>query len=263
MTIRLVASDLDGTLFQPDHLVSERAVTAINALVDAGAVVAAVTGRSWQTGLEIATSTGARLDYFVGANGGHRFNLRTDEMEERLVFEPDEIAPLIKTLLDTFPDIALMTEHATGYWHNDQTFELLPMSLEGRPRRNSAEFRPDDVGKLLMLRPDMSSTDLIAQTRELVPDSMHYTSSGLLFAEVTPAGASKGEALARLCGQLDIDRSEVIAFGDNHNDLSMIEWAGRGVAMGNAEPEVKAVAQEIAPPNWEDGVAQILETLLP
>ena len=90
----------------------------------------------------------------------------------------------------------------------------------------------------------------------------HATSSGINFAEVTPHGADKGTALARLCAQLDIVAEEVVAFGDNLNDLTMLEWAGRGVAMGNALDEVKAVADETTSTNVEFGVARILEELV-
>ena len=262
MTIRLVASDLDGTLLGPDHRVAPRTVDVVNALGDAGIVVAAVTGRSWFTGLEIATATGARLDYFVGANGGHRINLATDEMEERLVFDAEEAEASVAALEDRFPDIGLVTEHAEGQWHNPQLMEQLPTSVGGRPRENSAEFRHDDIGKILMVRPDVSALDLIDQARAILPASMNVTSSGFRFAEITPVDADKGSALARLCARLGIEQSEVIAFGDNHNDLSMLEWAGRGVAMGNAEAEVKAIADEVTAPHGDHGVAQVLETLL-
>ncbi len=262
MTIRLVASDLDGTLLGPDHVVHDRTVEVVNALGAAGVIVAAVTGRSWFTGLDVATSTGTRLDYFVGANGGHRINVDTDEMEERLVFDAEEAATAVAALQDRFPDLGLVTEHQTGQWHNPQMLEQLPTSVEGTPRRNSATFRPDDIGKIMMLRPDVAAQELIDQARSLVPASMNVTTSGFRFAEITPAGADKGSALARLCTRLGIDRSEVIAFGDNHNDLTMLEWAGRGVAMGNAEDAVKAVADEVTAPNADHGVAQVLETLL-
>ena len=261
MAIRLVASDLDGTLLGPDHRVHRRTVDAVNALVDDGIIVAAVTGRSWFSGVEIATSTGARLDYFVGANGGHRLDLRTGRMEERLVFDPTDAAAVVDALQDRFSDIGLATEHADGQWHNPQLLEQLPTSVGGRPRHNSAEFRVDDIGKILMLRPEVDAQDLIHQARSVVPDSMNVTTSGFRFAEITPTGADKGSALARLCAALHIDRSEVIAFGDNHNDLSMLAWAGRGVAMGNAEDAVKAVADEVTAPNADHGVARILETL--
>ena len=124
-------------------------------------------------------------------------------------------------------------------------------------RRNA-----DDVGKWFVSHPDVHTTDLIELVRPHVPPSMYVTTSGISFVEITPQGADKGAALARLCRILEIDRSEVIAFGDNHNDLTMLEWAGRGVAMGNAEPEVKQVADEVTATNGEFGVALVLEELL-
>ena len=90
---------------------------------------------------------------------------------------------------------------------------------------------------------------------------MNVATSGIAFVEITPDGAHKGAAVARLCQRLGIDRSEVIAFGDNNNDLTMLEWAGRGVAMGNAVDEAKRVADEITSTNVDHGVAEILESL--
>lgn len=263
MTIRLVASDLDGTLFGTDHVPAVRTVDAVNALIDVGVVVAAVTGRSWFGGAERATSTGARLDWFVGSNGGHRLNLHTDELEERLVFETSQVSELITTLDGNLDDIGFGTEHHEGFWFSERFMEQFPVSVDGGPRKVTVVERTDhDIGKMFVSHAEIHTTDLVEAVRPFVPDTMHVTTSGINFVEITPAGADKGSALARLCAKLDIDRTEVIAFGDNHNDLTMLEWAGRGVAMGNAEPEVKSIANETTLTNSEFGVAVVLEELL-
>ena len=80
--------------------------------------------------------------------------------------------------------------------------------------------------------------------------------------EIAAAGVSKATGLARLCGNLGIDPTEVIAFGDMPNDLPMLRLAGRAVAVANAHPEVLAAAHEITASNDEDGVAQRIEALL-
>jgi hypothetical protein len=80
-----------------------------------------------------------------------------------------------------------------------------------------------------------------------------------LFVEGNPLGVSKGHALARLAAHLGVSREETIAIGDNDNDRTMIEWAGLGVAMGNAPPSLQAIADCVAPPVTEDGVAEVLE----
>ena len=73
------------------------------------------------------------------------------------------------------------------------------------------------------------------------------------------SGVSKASALARICDRHGFDAQDVVAFGDMPNDIEMLDWAGHGVAMANAHPDAKAVANEIALSNNEDGVARVLE----
>jgi hydroxymethylpyrimidine pyrophosphatase-like HAD family hydrolase len=80
-----------------------------------------------------------------------------------------------------------------------------------------------------------------------------------LFVEGNPLDVSKGRALAFVAGCLGVPREATIAVGDNDNDRTMIEWAGLGVAMGNAPAELQAVADYVAPPVDEDGAAEVLE----
>ena len=97
---------------------------------------------------------------------------------------------------------------------------------------------------------------------ELLDGLAHVTTSGAPFVELTPAGADKGAALARLAAELRIDASEVVAFGDNHNDLTMLRWAGRAVAMGNAVEAAKEAADEVTAHHADDGVALVVEAIL-
>ena len=80
--------------------------------------------------------------------------------------------------------------------------------------------------------------------------------------EIGAAGVSKASGLAVLCARRGIDRADVLAFGDMPNDLAMLEWAGRSVAVANAHAEVIAIADEVTASNDEGGVAQVLERLL-
>ena len=88
------------------------------------------------------------------------------------------------------------------------------------------------------------------------------TTSGTTFVEITPPGGDKALGLGRLCDQLGVLRREVMAFGDNNNDISMLRWAGRGIAMANATEAAKAAADETTASNLDFGVAQVLESLL-
>ena len=98
--------------------------------------------------------------------------------------------------------------------------------------------------------------------RGLGIDGFHATTSGAPFLEVGPVGVTKAAALARLCDRWCIDPADVVAFGDNLNDVEMLRFAGLGVAMGNAEPEAVAAADRVTLTNNEDGVAAVIETLL-
>ena len=80
--------------------------------------------------------------------------------------------------------------------------------------------------------------------------------------EIAPEGVDKGRSLLRLAAHLGLSRSEVMAFGDGQNDVPMLEYAGYGYAMANACPQALACTDLIAPPNTEDGVAQVIEKYL-
>lgn len=263
MKVKLIASDLDGTLFDVDHQPAPRTVAAVNAAVDAGVVVAAVTGRSYFGGAPLAISTGARLDWFIGSNGGHRLDYATEALEERLIFTPDhveEICDGVDAALDT---VAFAWEVGDGLVWNQAFLDMSP-TTHSRPRvvMERGADGITDVGKIFVAHPEVMSVDLVQLVEPHVDDELNVTTSGAKFVEITPSGADKGSALARLCKKLGIDQSDVVAFGDNQNDLTMLEWAGTGVAMGNALDMVKSAADQVTAPNWEHGVAQVVEDLL-
>lgn len=259
---RLIASDLDGTLFGPDHVPEPRTVAALNAAREAGIVTAAVTGRSHFGGTTLVVSTGAELDWFIGSNGGHRVNMASGRLEERLLFEPALLEEMSDVLPRALGDVGFGLEHEAGFSFDEAFLAVHPLSIEGVRRRSSAERILTDVGKWFVTHPDFEPREMVDRLRPYLPSELHVTTSGIAFVEITPAGADKGSALARLCAQLEIDAHDVVAFGDNHNDLTMIEWAGRGIAMGNAAEEVQAIADEITATNVEFGVAQVIERLL-
>ena len=265
MKVRLIATDLDGTFFGRDHRPEARSVAAMNAAQAAGIICVAVTGRSHMGGAPLATSTGADLDWFIGSNGGHRLNLRTREMEEKLLFPDPDVAAIRAALEAHDEGYAFGWESDDQLWWEPPFIALYPNRLTGNALADEDRVgdgrTPSNVGKMFVAHPDVGHSSLIERLQPHVGDH-HATSSGINFAEITPQGADKGAALARLCAQLDIVAEEVIAFGDNLNDLTMLEWAGRGVAMGNALDEVKEIADEVTSTNVEFGVARILEELV-
>lgn len=264
MTVRLIASDLDGTLFGPSHRPAPRTVEAVNAARDAGIHVVAATGRSWFRGAALATSTGARLHHFIGSNGGHRVDLATGRLEEQLCFAPDDVVSIVETLRSGLGDVGFGFELEDRLVWDDLFVGLSPVSIDGNTRAVTAPpvRELSSVGKIFVIHPHVEQVDLVVLIDPYVPAEINVTTSGAPFVELTPAGADKGAAVARLAEHLGIDRSEVVAFGDNQNDLSMLRWAGRGIAMGNAIDLVKDAADETTETNLNHGVATVIEAIL-
>ncbi len=111
---------------------------------------------------------------------------------------------------------------------------------------------------LMIVEPGMGE-EMAAELHAIFDGRLTVLRSHELFTEVTPPKASKGNALAFLAARYGISQAETLAVGDSDNDISMIRWAGLGVAMGNAAPEVIAAADWVAPPVAEDGLATIIE----
>lgn len=259
---KMIASDLDGTLFGADSYPAPRTAAAVNAIIDAGYIFAAVTGRSHFGGAERVTATGARPHWFIGSNGGHRLNMATSELEERLVFTNDLLDALMTALPEHSGDLGLAFEHEAGFTYDETFRAAFPLAFDGGPRRSTTTWASHDVGKMFVSHPEMTSSELIEVVSRLAPPGVHVSTSGIAFVECTPEGADKALGLDRLCTKLGIAAADVVAFGDNNNDISMLDWAGRGIAMANATPEAKAAANELTATNIEFGVAQVLESLI-
>lgn len=124
------------------------------------------------------------------------------------------------------------------------------------------ELCAEALTKLLIHHPGHEAEALAVILRAHVGDRAEVIWSGAPFVEIAPSGVSKAAGLAALCETLGIAAREVIAFGDMPNDLPMLAFAGRGVAVANAHRDVLAAADEITAANDADGVALIIETLL-
>ena len=111
---------------------------------------------------------------------------------------------------------------------------------------------------------EMENPELLNQARADLTfiKNIEITSSWKNNLEIMSEGSHKGKAIEYLSDLLEIDRENIIAFGDNYNDLSMIEFAGTGVAMGNAEEEVKRIANHITSTNGDSGVAKAINSLV-
>jgi hydroxymethylpyrimidine pyrophosphatase-like HAD family hydrolase len=127
---------------------------------------------------------------------------------------------------------------------------------------DALELVANGAVKLIAKHPTLPLEQFLVQARAIAADRASVTHAGSPFLEIAAAGVTKAWALAAHCESLGISADAVLAFGDMPNDLPMLEWSGRAVAVANAHPSVLAAAHERAASNDDDGVALYLEQLL-
>lgn len=255
----MVVTDMDGTLLGADSKVSPRNAAALARAGQAGARVVIATGRPvcWLRPVIEAGFTGTA----VCMNGAVVYDVAAGTVLSSTVLEPPVMQGFVDDLDLLSLEYALAVERVgtsmEDFWA--EPAYVHPWD-DGEYRRVARpELLAGPVAKLLV-RYGRQSGALLEAARAVSRDRVAVTYSsddGLI--EVAAAGVTKGAALSVLAEGWGIDRADVVAFGDMPNDLEMLQWAGRSVAMANAHPEVAAVAGEIGPHHDEDGVALVLE----
>lgn len=265
MSIKLVAIDIDGTLLNSHNLVSEKTKSAIQKAKQLGVTVVLTTGRPF-LGVKKFLEELSLLDdqdYVITYNGSL---VQRSKSEEVLVS--------YGLTYDNFIEIEAMARkvgvhlHTTDYHHiYTANQEISPYTiheayLTGMPLRYRAVDQMTDelaIIKMMMIDEPAVLDAGIAKLPQAFLDKYSTAKSADFFFEVLNPEADKGHAVSKLAEHLGLDVSEVMTIGDNENDLSMITYAGTGVAMGNAVESVKQVADKMTLTNDQDGVAYALE----
>ncbi len=255
--IKLIASDLDGTLLGSQGELSARNAAALQAAQAAGLVVVLVTGRPVRMVLPLAQQLGLH-GHVICTNGAATHRLPGGEGEDRVGIARHVLQAAIPRLRRAIPGVAFALEYGDRV-------------IRERVLRDDAESVPDILSvldeyssplKLIVRGAGLDTHALNARINALCAGQLEASSSGASFSEVAAHGVNKGYALARLCGQLGLEGGQCLVFGDAHNDLPMFAWASLSVAMSNAAPEVQRAASEVTLSNDEDGVAVVIERLL-
>jgi Cof subfamily protein (haloacid dehalogenase superfamily) len=260
--IRLVASDLDGTLLRPDESVSDRTRSALAAAREAGITVVVVTGRPARSLAPIAERIGLG-GIAICANGAVIWDLDSGTMVDHSPLAADLAARLIGALREAIPGVLFAVELEQGFgreagWSEGLLLLPAPDVLEA----DALELVTGPVTKLLVRHPTLPFEEVAERARGAVGEDAVVTWAGLRVVEISAAGVTKAFALERLCRRLGIASHQVVAVGDMPNDLAMLDWAGTSVAVANAAEEVLEAADEVTAANVDDGVALLLERLL-
>lgn len=260
--VRVVASDLDGTLLGADHQLSARTIDVLREVRATGVKVVAATGRAPTSAWPLLRGRGV-IDALVCSNGSIVFDIESETVSHRFPIEPDQLQRLFVDLDAAVPGLAYCWELADrcgwdpGFDDIAQQHADLSM-FEAGPRPEHGV----DATKVMIRHPDVHRQDLADLVAPHLSDPLSIGCSGVEFAEVTGAGVDKSHALRHLIGGWGLTAHQVVAFGDNHNDIAMLRWAGSGVAVGNAVDAVHHVADETIGNHAEHSVAEHLAVTL-
>ena len=265
----LIASDVDGTLLDGEERVSARTRAAVAAVHAAGVPFVLVTGRPPRWVPPVVEQLGL-APLAVCANGAVLYDSATDEVRHAETLPVALLAELAALALRVLPGAGLAAERVGASAHDSATPQFVSAPGYAHAWLNPDHVEVDDAEllaapavKLLVRLPGTTSSAMAARLApELdgAADLTFSTENGLV--ELAAPGVTKATGLARVAAELGVDRAGVVAFGDMPNDVPMLAWAGRGVAMGNAHPAALAVADEVAHDHTDDGVARVLERLL-
>lgn len=265
--VRLIATDLDGTLLLPDKTVSTATRAALQAAAAAGVTLVAATGRQLRHLPVDLAELG--FHYAIGANGGVCAELGQDAVAFAEEIEPEHLHTLIDQLRPQVPEVRLAASRNLGEYHLCEPgyLDLVP-ATEVLPPNWRVEIAPiteilaEPTIKVTLRHPELSPARLLAAVLSCDLTGLSATISGAPFVEIGAARATKATALARVCAQLDIPSDQVMAVGDSLNDVDMVTWAGHGFAMGNADPELREVANRFTTANTQDGFAMAVHNVL-
>lgn len=256
----LVASDLDGTLLGPDGQMSARTIAAIEAATSAGITVAAATGRSWRSALERIAP--APIRYAICSNGGLVYDTHEDQVIEHRPFSGRLALSVVAAVREAHPGAGCGWETAEGF-DFDAAFVAAcgTVSEVGMGTPVGAITDSTDVTKVFVTIPGLESAALQAAVRNVLPAGAQASASAERFVEATAPGVDKGATVAWLADHLGFGAEAVTAIGDQLNDVSMLTWAGCGVAMGNAHENTLNIADQVTESNARDGAALVIEQL--
>jgi 5-amino-6-(5-phospho-D-ribitylamino)uracil phosphatase len=245
---RLVALDIDGTVVDHDGALPEAVRKAVGRVLDADIPVVLATGRSWHGTRPVFDELGLPPGPSVASNGAVVVSYPPQEIRKAVTFDPREV---IKKVVQFAPGTLIAVEEiGRGYRLNghfpggDLTGEMVIESIE------QLSARP--VTRIILRDPDRSDEDFTSLARHLGLQGVTYFVGWSAWLDIAPLGVNKASALQDVADDLGVDPTDVLAFGDGRNDIEMLRWAGRGVAIGDAPEDVQQAA-DVVTDTFADG----------
>ncbi|GAB3562762.1 HAD family hydrolase [Spelaeicoccus albus] len=261
--VRLVASDIDGTILTSSGLIRPRVIEALHSARDAGMALVFVTGRPTRWLGPIEEQIG-HAGMVICSNGSVLYDMEARRIVSAQTIPAAAARAVAERLRSEFTELGFGLETLDGYRVDPVYSRNFPPGVKCRVGQID-ELLADSPRIVKMLaRWTGDGDEFLTRARQMLTDLVTPTHSSPREAllEMSPLGVDKAHALAGYAKTLGLSADETIAFGDMPNDIEMLRWAGRGYAMAGGHPEAISAAPGLAPPIDEDGVAQVLEGLL-
>ncbi|CAI9392088.1 MULTISPECIES: Cof-type HAD-IIB family hydrolase [Bacillaceae] len=266
MSYKMIVLDMDDTLLTDNHTISDATKKALMLVQENGVKVVLASGRLTYA-IEDAAEELRLAEYgsfILSFNGAKITNCKTKEELFSSTLPPETVHDLYdlsqreNVWIHTYMEDEIITQQ-------NNPFTEIEADITGLPIKTVSDFKQtvsSPVVKVLMVKEEEHLKVVEAKLQQELAEHLSVMRSKPFFLEFTELGVTKGTSLAILIEKLGITREEVIAIGDSYNDVAMIEFAGLGVAMGNAPDDVKALANYVTDTNNNDGVAKVIHTFI-
>ncbi|MBZ6528036.1 HAD family phosphatase [Aerococcaceae bacterium DSM 111021] len=286
--VKLFVSDMDGTLLNEEHVISDRNASAVKALQQAGIEFVIATGRAYNSAKPILDVHNINCK-MINLNGAAVYNLN-GEIETKIPLEIGTVKKMLKYLDESDTEYSVMTDKYFYVDDKEAFIERVHEMLRKLDIEKHTNIKTDDayssdaqfIHEIAYIKgmDEFSYTDDTMALKFMVfgepsdnkltnfyeafkaLEDLDITSSGPDNLEITHSKAQKGFAVEKYAASRGISMEDVATIGDSLNDRSMLKMAGHSYAMGNSAPEVIEMAKTIAPSHREDGVAVVIEELL-
>ncbi|MDG9720697.1 HAD family hydrolase [Streptomyces sp. DH24] len=260
----LIATDLDGTLLRGDDTFSDRSHAALARAAEAGARHLVVTGRPAPRVRPLLAELGS-TGLAVCGQGAQVYDAGTDRLLWSVTLDRELAETALGKIEAEVGEVfaAVDQDGVDGLTLIEPGYLMPHPTLPAVRVDRREELWRAPISKVLLRHPGLTDDELAATARGAIGSLATVTRSGPGTVELQPCGITKATGLALAAEHLGLGPDRTIAFGDMPNDIPMFDWAAHGVAMANAHPELKAVADEITLSNEDDGVAAVLERLFP
>ena len=261
---KVVALDIDGTLLkwvdgqtEDYETITDSVYDAVHRVLDAGAHVVLSSGRSPHGMTRIADLLHIPREehdrlWVVASNGAVVFRYPPMDVVHEETFDA---APAVAAVLEHHPEaLVAVEERGVGGYRVNRVFPVGELSGE-QVITDVHDIVGEPVSRVIIRDPNSTADEFIALAAKLGLHGTDYVVGWTAWLDLSPVGVSKASGLQHVCDKIGVGAEDVLAIGDGRNDIEMLRWAGRGVAMGQAVDEVKAAADDVTVSVHDEGAA--------